>query len=154
MSPQYAAADVFRYAPLASSASIFHGARKAVIVGFVLPAFVMIVPILWFTVRQHELLLAILPVLAAMPTLSLLNGLVGDYVPFSLPPTVGRQGATNIVFMALGAILAAVISGVALLAVRRGWFWPFLALELVGVAIAHAVLLRGIRVRPFQAALE
>ena len=29
-SPQYAAADLFRYAPIAGTASIFHGVRKAV----------------------------------------------------------------------------------------------------------------------------
>jgi len=154
MSPQYAAGDVFRYAPLASSAAIFHGARKAVIVGFVLPAFAMIVPVLWFTVRQHQLLLTILPVLAAMPTLSLINGLVGDYVPLSVPMTIGRQGAMNILYMSLGALAAAGISAVSVLSIRMGWFWPFLAIEVVVLAGIHAVLLRGIRVRPFAAALE
>jgi MFS family permease len=152
MSPQYAAADVFRYAPLSSSAPIFHGARKAVIVGFVLPAFALIVPILWFTVGQHQLLLPILPVLAAMPTLSLVNGLVGDYVPLSMPNTIGRQGVNNILFMTLGAIAAAAISALGAISVRRGWFWGFFAIELVVLAIAHAVLLRGIRVRRFEAA--
>jgi len=151
MSPQYAAADIFRYAPLAGTAPLFHGVRKAVIVGFVLPTFALVSPILWFTIRRHELLLAILPVLAAMPTLSLLNGLVGDYLPLSLPSTIGRQGFTNVMSMIAGALGAAAISAVALLGVKMGWFWTFLAVELVVLAVVHAVLLRGIRVRPFEA---
>jgi len=122
--------------------------------GFVLPAFVMVLPIMWFTVRQHRLLLTVLPVLAAMPTMSLLNGLVGDYLPFSLPNTIGRQGANNILFMTIGAVLAAVISMLGVVSIRMGWFWPFLTIEVVVLAGLHAVLLRGIRVRPFAAALE
>ena len=152
MSPQYAAADVFRYAPLAGTASVFHGARKAVIVGFVLPAFLLVSPILWFTIRQHQLLLVILPVLVAMPTLSLLNGLVGEYLPLSVPPTVARQGITNVAYMLVGAVGAAAISTVALIGVKRGWFWSFLAVEVVVLIALHAVLLRGIRVRPLATA--
>jgi hypothetical protein len=148
MSSQHAAGDVFRYAPLAGTASVFHGVRKAVIMGFVLPAFLLVSPILWFTIHQHRLLLVMLPVLAAMPTLSLLNGLAGDYLPLSTPPTLARQGATNIVYMIAGALSAALISTVGLLGLRFGWFWPFFGLELVFVAGLHALLLRGIRVRP------
>ena len=154
MSPQYMASDVFRYAPLASAAPVFHGARKAVIVGFVLPAFALVSPILWFTVRQHELMLAILPVLVAMPTLSLLNGLVGDYLPLSRPMTLGRQGVTNVLYMIVGSIGSGAISAVALLGVKQGWFWAFFAVELVVLLAVHAVLLRGIRVRKFEAVLE
>ena len=154
MSPQYAAGDVFRYAPLSGTAPVFHGARKAVIVGFVLPAFVLVSPILWFTIQQHRLMLAMLPVLVAMPTLSLLNGLVGDYLPFSMPPTAGRQGAINILYMLVGAISASAISAVALIGLRQGWFWYFLGFEILFLMGLHAVLLRGIRVRPFAPLVE
>ncbi len=151
MSPQYAAADVFRYAPLTGTAPLFHGVRKAVIVGFVLPAFALVCPILWFTIRRHELLLAILPVLVAMPTLSLINGLVGEYLPLSMPTTAGRQAFNNIGYMLLGSIGAASLSGVALAGIAKGWFWWFFGIELVALAILHAVLLQGIRVRRFEA---
>jgi hypothetical protein len=151
MSPQFAAADVFRYAPLRGTAPVFHGVRKAVMVGFVLPVFVVVVPILFFAIRARETLLMVLPVPAAVPTLSLLGGLAGDYLPFSLPPTVGRQGMTNVGLMIAGSLSSAVIAAVALLALRSGWFWPLLAGEVVGLMLLHAVLLKGIRARPLRA---
>jgi hypothetical protein len=114
----------------------------------VLPTFAVVSLILAFTIRNHETLLIILPALAAVPTLSLLNGLAGDYLPLSVPPEVGRQGATHLTFMMVGALVSGAISGVAMAALRFGWFWPLLAGEIVVLAAVHAVLLTGIRARP------
>ena len=147
---QSAAADVFLYAPLESTASIFHGVRKATIVLVTLPMLVIAFVIIGVAVHEVEPLLAMLPALIVLPTMTLLDGLVGDYLPLSRPPESGRQTAIQV-----GVSLATIVAMGGLFAV--GWvarsmhvFWPVLGAEVVVVAAIHALLLRKLRARPLR----
>jgi hypothetical protein len=150
MSPQYAAADLFRYVPITGTASIFHGVRKATLLFLVVPGLLISGSILWFGLPDHHALLTTLPALMALPTLSVLNGLAGDYLPLSLPPTSGRQGAINFGMMLVGGLWLAVFSVLAMLADRFHWFWPLVGIEAAALALLHPLLLRGIRIRPLS----
>ena len=106
---------------------------------------------LWFGLRDHSGLLTALPALIALPTLSLAGGLMGgDYLPLSLPPTSGRQGAVNFGMVIIGGVWLAVFAGLAMAAQRFGWFWWLIGFEVVVLAILHALLLHGIRARPLN----
>jgi len=147
MSAQYAASDVFRYAPMRGTAAVFHGVRKATLLFVTLPGLALSATVLWFTVPRHALLLDVLPVLVVLPTLSLMLGVLGDYLPFSVPPTVGRQAGTNIGTMLVSMLVVAVLYAAGEVSRRFGWFWPLLAVEVVIVTGFHVLLLRGIRAR-------
>lgn len=147
MSPHHAASELFRYVPVHGTASIFHGVRKAMLTFLVVPSLVVSAAILWFGTADHHALLLALPALLAIPTLSLLDGLAGDYLPLSIAPTGGRQGAVNLGMMLLGFVSLGVFAGLAALADAQGWLWPLVAVELVTLAIVHPLLLRVIRMR-------
>jgi hypothetical protein len=147
MSPHYAAADLFRYAPIHGTAAVFHGVRKAILMLLVLPGVVVSGAILWFGAAERHGLLIALPALMAIPTLSLLEGLAGDYLPLSIAPTTGRQGAVNVGMMLFGFIALALFAGLAALADRQGWFWQMVAAVAAVLALVHPLMLRGIRSR-------
>jgi hypothetical protein len=147
MSPHYAAADLFRYVPIHGSASLFHGVRKAMLTLLVLPGLLVSGAILWFGAADRHALLLALPALLAIPTLSLLDGIAGDYLPLSIAPTSGRQGAVHVGMMLFGFVCLAVFAGLAALSDAQGWFWHMVAGEVVALAIVHPLLLRGIRTR-------
>jgi hypothetical protein len=147
MSPHFAAADVFRYAPLRGTAAVFHGVRKAAIAFMLIPVLVVSVGILLAALRDFTWMIAVVPALLVMPTLTLIEGLTGDYLPLSLPPTTGRQSAINIGLYLLSTLIAGGLSVAGFFARRSGWFGLLLGVELVIVIGLHAALLRGIRVR-------
>jgi hypothetical protein len=147
MSPHYAAAELFRYVPIHGTASIFHGVRKAMLVLLVVPGLVVGGTLLWFGTVERRGLLMGLPALMAIPTLSLLDGVTGDYLPLSIAPTSGRQGALNIGMMVLGFTWLAVFAGLGALAQSKGWFWHMVVVEAAILALVHPLLLRGIRAR-------
>jgi hypothetical protein len=147
MSPQYLAAEVFRYAPLHGTAPLFHGVRKATLLFLTVPAALISGAILWFGLPDRNVLLTALPALMAIPTLSLLDGLVGDYLPLSIAPTSGRQSAIGVIVMMIGFVSLAGLAGIAALAQARGWLWHMMAGEALVLAIVHPLLLRVIRGR-------
>jgi ABC-2 type transport system permease protein len=147
MSPQYLAADLFRYVPIRGTASLFHGVRKAMLLFLTVPGVLVSGSILWFGLPDRRILLLAIPALAAIPTLSLVDGLAGDYLPLSIAPTSGRQGAINIGIMIASFVTLAVLAGLATVAQASGWLWQMAAIELAALAILHPLMLRGIRVR-------
>jgi hypothetical protein len=146
-SSQYAAADLFRYAPLGSTAALFHGARKAVLLFLSVPVLAIASALLALVVRDRSWLLAALPAVLLLPTLSLIEGLYGNYLLFSLPPVTGRQGALQVALYLATAVLVAALSALGWWVQRAGIFWPMIAAELALVAVLHVLLLRGIRAR-------
>ena len=146
-STQYAAAEVFRYAPIGGTASLFHGVRKAAIAFMTLPVLAISAALLIAVLRDRTWLIAIIPGLLVMPSLSLIEGLTGDYLPLSQPPQTGRQGAINIGLYALSALVAGGLGAVGYFARRQGWFWQLITIEVIVVATIHFMLLRGIRAR-------
>jgi ABC-2 type transport system permease protein len=147
MSPHYQAAELFRYAPIRGTAALFHGVRKAMILFLAVPGVLLSGTILWFGLPDHRVLLLAIPALMAIPTLSLIDGLAGDYLPLSMAPTGGRQGAINIGIMIASFVTLAVIAGLAAWAQAAGWLWQMAAVELAALLVLHPLLLRGIRIR-------
>jgi ABC-2 type transport system permease protein len=147
MSPQYQAADLFRYAPIRGTASLFHGVRKAMILFLAVPGVLVGGTILWFGLPDHRVLLLAIPALMAIPTLSLIDGLAGDYLPLSMAPTSGRQGAINMGIMIASFVTLAVLAGLAAWAQATGWLWQMAGVELAALLVLHPLLLRGIRIR-------
>jgi hypothetical protein len=147
MSPHFAAGDVFHYAPLAGTAALFHGVRKAAMVWMTLPVLIVSSAILWFALADRGLLLNTIPAVLAMPLLSLTQGVRGTYLPLSIPPTTGRQSATNIGMLLIGAAVMPVLVLIGWLARRSGWLWQVIAIELVVLGVLHALALRVIRSR-------
>jgi len=146
-SPHYLAADIFRYAPISGTASVFHGIRKAALALITVPALLVSGAILWIGLPDHHMMLSAIPALLAFPTLSLTAGLAGDYIPLSLAPTAGRQGAINVGAMLLGGIGGVGLVTLGILGDKYGWFWKLILIEAVALAILHPLLLQGIRVR-------
>jgi len=147
MSPHYQAAELFRYVPIRGTAALFHGVRKAMLLFLAIPGVLLSGSILWFGLPDRHILLLAIPALMAIPTLSLMDGLAGDYLPLSMAPTGGRQGAINIGIMIASFLTLAVLAGIATWAQATGWLWQLAVAELVALAILHPLLLRGIRVR-------
>ncbi len=148
MSPHHAAAELFRYAPLHGTAPVFHGVRKAMLALLVAPGLLVGGAILWIGSPDHHALRLVLPALIAIPTLSLLDGLAGDYLPLSIPPAGGRQGAVHVGMLLFGFVVLASFALLAALADARGWFWPMLAAEAAVLAVVHPLILLRIRRRP------
>jgi hypothetical protein len=148
MSLHHAAADLFRYAPITGTASIFHGVRKAILLFLVTPCLLVSGLAIWFFQTDHHTLLITLPALLALPSLSLVNGLAGSYLPLSMAPAGGRQGAINVGMILIGGVWLVSFSVLAILGDRYGWYWQMVALEVVALAVLHPLLLRGIRARP------
>jgi ABC-2 type transport system permease protein len=154
MSPHYEAAELFHRAPLASTAPLFHGARKAVLAFFVLPAVAAAGAILWFAQSDHATLRFAVPGLIMLPTMTLVGGLRGDWLPFELPLVVGEQAATVaggamgwgfLSFMGVIAVMA-----LSLVAVNIGrWlgFMPVVGVLVVLLIVTHVFMLRTIRMR-------
>ncbi|MGH7740962.1 MAG: hypothetical protein ACRENS_02950 [Candidatus Eiseniibacteriota bacterium] len=144
-SSQYAASDIFRYAPLASTAALFHGARKAVLLFLTAPVLAVSGTLLGFAVHDREWLLAVVPAIVLLPTLSLIEGVAGSYLPFSVPPVAGRQGAIQVMMYLATVVLVGGLTFLGWTAQRHGVFWLMIGAEILLVAALHAMMLRGIR---------
>jgi len=149
-STQSAAADLFHYVPLESSASLFHGARKAAILWIAAPMLALAFVIMLASTRTWTPVVLTLPALVVLPTLSMLDGLLGEYLPLSRAPESGRQTAIQIgvAMLTLSVMLGLFFVGTA--ARRLHVFVPMLALELVVVVAGHLALLKVIRERPLR----
>lgn len=149
MSPHYAAADIFAVAPLCSAAPVFHGVRKAIIFYLVVPSISIAgILIAYLAPGGRESLLLAVPGLIAIPTLSLLPGLVEEYLPLSRPAARGEQSTRNmgLMFLTMFAMLGVV--GVSWLAWTSGYLWVLIVIELVVVGLLHWRFIRVIRNRP------
>jgi len=146
LSTQHPAAEVFRRAPLADAAGIFHGVRKAVVLWVLLPM-VLIVGVLGLVASHGRagVLLSLLPGFVLLPTFTLLPALGGPWVPFSLPPMRGTR-SQRIFGTMLPSLLVLGGAYAAGEAARRGGFLPlFLAGEVAVVAVVHGLLLMRVR---------
>ena len=149
-SSQHLAADIFRYAPLAGTAALFHGARKAVLLFLTAPVLAVSSLLLGLAVRDRAWLLAVVPAIVLLPTLSLIEGLPSAFLPLSVAPVAGRQGAIQIALYTGTVLLVGGLSFAGWAAQRRGVFWPMVAVEAVLVGLIHALMLRAIRARRLE----
>ncbi len=140
-SQHWQAADLFRAAPLAGPASLYHGARRAVLLLLVLPlvaVFALCVWLLGGDMASHSLLL--LPGLIVVPLYALIPSLGGRAIPLSQPTESAKSAGRGLrMFGVMFASMA--LAGMASFTWAKGWFWPFLGVETV-VTGALYVLLR------------
>jgi ABC-2 type transport system permease protein len=142
-SSQFAASEIFRASPLASTAPIFHGFRKAAMIYVLLPAFVIGMGLLIAIIPDRASFFTTgLPALVVLPTLSLAPGLSGQYLPLSEPPVRGSSGR-SVRMMIISMVVAPIVFGGAYLARRANLLWPVLGCEVVLLAFIH----RGINRR-------
>jgi hypothetical protein len=154
MSSDHAAADLFRYAPLENASSLFHGVRKASIAIVQLPVIALIAGLAIALQVDGSTLELALPLVLVIPTLSLLPGAFGTFLPLSQPPRRGEQSSRNTGIAMLMLLLVCVPVGLAWAARELGVYWPMVAVEFVGLVFAHRWLLRVIRNRPMVYAMD
>jgi ABC-2 type transport system permease protein len=150
VSSHHAATGLFGVTPLRSAGPLFQGARKAVACYLLLPATVLAVA--WVTIIAPGLLGLAVPSLVLLPLLSLLPATMRDYVPLSVPPTLGRQSTANIVLGVAITLAGATTLGLAALARGLGYLPHTIAAGVVVVAVACRLLAGHIRDRPFRVA--
>jgi ABC-2 type transport system permease protein len=146
VSSHCAAAEMFAVVPVASAGPLFQGVRKATVVYLLVPG--TVISALWIAlVDPHAFPLA-LPSLLALPVLSLLPAALRDYLPLSVPPSIGRQSTANILLGLVTTVAGAATISAAWFAWRAGWL-PWLVVgEAVVLAIVWAALARHIGRRP------
>ena len=111
------ASELFAVVPIAGTAGVFHGVRKAAI-WYVLPALGLSLA-LALAIVPGGIVLA-LPGVFALPVLALVPGLFGPYVPLSLPKALGQQAIANALLLASSTILLTVLVHLTLAASRSG----------------------------------
>jgi hypothetical protein len=152
VSSQHAAADVFRAAPLESAWGLFQGVRKAVFVFVALPAGLVVTALVAFVIPGGRSdMIAGIPMILAIPTVSLLPGVVDTYVPLSRPVVHGEIAGQTAVLMFGGMILTGVLGVIGFFASRAGLIVPVVAGELAVLGLVHVAVSKAIRSRPFPA---
>ena len=154
ISAHFAAADLFWLAPLQSAAPVFHGVRKAVLLYLWIPATVVAIALVAYLARDRELLLLLIPTVIATPTLSLIPGLRGDYMPLSRPATRGEHFARNMGLMYATMLTSGAIVGLSWVASSIGWLWELVVVESIVVLFLHRTLNRIIRGRRLRGAAD
>jgi hypothetical protein len=147
-SSHYAAAEIFRIAPLADTAPLLHGVRKAVLAGMLLPASLVMLGISLVATRGNWGAIAgLVPALLLVPASSLLPGVVGQYVPLAQQSRRGMQETRAFALYFPLFVGIPVIALAARWAQRQGKLLTFVAVELVAVVVLQFVLLRTARRR-------
>src|SRR5438034_733082 len=147
-SSNHAATELFAAVPLGSAAPLFQGTRKAAIYYVILPG--AVIALLWIAATDAEKLPVAVPSLPALPFLSLLPAAARDYVPFSEPPTAGRQSTANIVVGMSITLVGAAMLAAAWAAERAGHLSHLIALEAIGMFVACRLLGAHLRRRPLR----
>jgi hypothetical protein len=131
------ASELFAVVPIAGTAAVFHGVRKAAI-RYVVPA-IALSGLLAALIVPGGLVLAV-PGLLALPVFSLIPGLFGPYVPLALPKARGQQAIANAVLLAASTGLLGVLVNATLAASRRGRLAALFVGELAVLLVVDAGL--------------
>jgi hypothetical protein len=149
MSQHYLAADIFAIAPLTSAAPVFHGVRKATIFYLLLPSLgVAGLLIGYLAPGGAQGLFLALPGIIVIPVMTLLPGLIEDYLPLARPAVRGDQSTKNIGVMFMSMIAMTIVLGAAYIASALGVLWYMIAFEFVVVALVYYLMNQVIRKRP------
>ncbi len=131
------ASELFAVVPIAGTAAVFHGVRKAAI-RYVMPA-IALSAFLAILVVPGGLVLAV-PGVMALPVFSLIPGLFGPYVPLALPKARGQQAIANAVLLAASTGLLGVLVNATLAASRRGTLTSLYVGELVVLVVVDLAM--------------
>lgn len=146
-SDHWKGADIFRIAPLASPAPLFHGTRKAVLLLLCGPIMIVLTSVLLAWKGWSGGALLLLPGFVAMPLFAMLPGLWHTLVPFSEPPEQAKNMTAGCLRMIVVMLAALVIAGAAWWADGRGWLGPLVIIEAGVVAVVAGGLRQGIDAR-------
>jgi len=135
-SQQWAAADVFRVAPLPGPAAICAGARRAVTCFLTIPLVLAYIVITVLLCSDKSALALLLPGLIVLPVYTLIPHLDGAAVPLSQPSEEARSAGRGLLFI-VAMFAAMIIGGLAAGARALGWFHWFLLGELALVAAIY-----------------
>lgn len=155
MSANTAASEIFVAAPVESAGHLFQGCRKAALYVIALPLVVFSITLM--TVLKPSLIgqfWVALPPLMSIPTLSLVSGLGGSYIPLSMPVRKGSQSKYAMGIMMVTMLLAGLIAGVSIVARAAGFFFHLLAAYAILLPLVHWTLTRRIMRRPFSPGAE
>jgi hypothetical protein len=122
------ASELFAIVPIAGTAAVFQGVRKAAM-WYVMPA-LGFAAVLAALIVPGGLPLAV-PGILALPVFTLIPGLFGPYVPLALPKARGQQAIANAVLLAVSTGFLGVIVQLTLAASRRGQLTELYVGELV-----------------------
>jgi len=147
-SQQWQASDVFRAAPMPGPARLCRGARRAVLCFLTLPVLVIFGATIWLFQGGTPDWVLLLPGIVALPIYALIPNLGGRSVPLSLPTEEGKSTGRGLMMIPV-LLVSAAISGVAALARRGGWFWPFVLVEAVAALVAYLAMSRSIAAVPW-----
>jgi hypothetical protein len=150
-SEHWRAAALFRITPLPHWTPVFHGARKAMLAWLAFPS-LLLTTIVLCTMHGslHPFALAV-PMLAILPVCAMLPGLIGAYLPLSMPSEDVRGNAGCLLF-ASAMIASLVLGGISAFLDHLGWFWPYAIVVLLLGAALQRMLGRMLRARRWVAA--
>ncbi len=148
ISQNWAASDLFRAVPIAGPAQLCNGARKATILIIGLPPMLLAGLLACYLQGGVERLWLLLPGLISMPVYSWFACMDGTAVPLSLPPEEARGVGRGLSLMWL-MFSSLVLAGLAAVAWYFGWFWEFLAVELVAAVIIILLVRREAAIAPW-----
>jgi hypothetical protein len=144
-SQHWQASDVFRAAPMAGPAQLCHGARRAVLVVFTVPALCVFLALVLLLKAAPSDLMLMLPGLLLLPLQSLYPCLKGEAVPLSLPSEEARAASRG--YQMIGVMLVSfLVCALGLWAHSGGWFWWLIAAEAALVSALY-VLFRALAAR-------
>ena len=141
-SEHWRAADLFRYTPLTHWASLFDGARKAVVVFLLVPAVVLLLGLTLALTQDLNAVLLFVPSLMLFPVWTMVPGVLGMWLPLSAPYDQLTQGVSGCLKMMIFLIVSSAVAGLGLWAWSTGWFVWMLVGEAVLVAITQYILRR------------
>ncbi len=142
-SQQWQASDIFRTAPISGPAPLAHGARRAVLMLFVVPLMVVLGLLSWFVSGDCSRLLLLLPGMISMPLLALVPCMNGKGIPLSLPSEEAKAAGRGLIMWGF-SIASIALAGIAVWAWSCHWFQWFLSAETAIVIIAYCTLRRSL----------
>jgi hypothetical protein len=145
-SQHWQASDLFRAAPLAGPAPLFHGARRAVLLCLALPLTVFFGVVAWLmTGRSGVNLLLLLPGAIMLPLYALIPGLGGRAIPLSQPIESAKSAGRGL--RMFGVMFASIaLAMLASAAWQYGWFAWFLLAESLAAAGLYVILRHKVNV--------
>jgi hypothetical protein len=151
-SQQWQASDIFRVAPMRGPAAIYHGARRTVLLFITLPILLILGLLVSLVLGLNGEMLLLLPGVIALPVYSMVPGIFGRAIPLSTPIEEAKSAKRG-VKMLLALMISMFISAIASTAWSHGWFWPFLAAEILLVIAVYAAMrlvLANLRWKPAE----
>jgi len=150
-SQHWQAADLFRSAPLAGPGALYHGARRAVLLLLVLPLVIVVGLLAWLlSGGLGASLLLLLPGILVIPLYALIPGLGGQAIPLSQPTESAKAAGRGLRMFGV-MLISMVLAGIATFTWYKGWFGPFLLLEMVITAALYFLFRLRVDTTPWPA---